>query len=402
MCRKNSRPTCYRMVAWLDTHHDGPVSLMRMGIHAHVPTISIVAPCVSIWVHWHPRLKPNGTKSLGAMMLRMGSLFSGIGGLDLGLERAFKGQLQTAWQVEENQFCCSILERHWPHAKRYDDVRTVGAHNLEPVDILCGGFPCQDISIAGKGEGLNGKRSGLWWEFHRIINELRPSVVVMENVPAITIRGLSAVVGSLAQIGYDCQWTIISAKQCGAPHLRRRWFAVAYPTTIGYYMRNEMAFGTMPNNRWSTANTNQVRSRTSDTVQSRRSSTDVHDTEGSTAYPNSIGCRTSSYTQREHQHRIHREGDTTQGIQQRSEWQSGIGEDSNASTNTISTRTQVQAKGNSQASKCLEARARRTGKDFQLNPQFVEEMMGFPIGWTDLNHSETQSSHSALNGSDNK
>lgn len=163
------------------------------------------------------------------MMLTMGSLFSGIGGLDLGLERSFKGQLQTAWQVEENQFCRSVLERHWPNAKRYNDVRTVGAHNLEPIDILCGGFPCQDISIAGKGEGLNGKRSGLWWEFHRIINELRPSVVVMENVPAITIRGLSAVVGSLAQIGYDCQWTIISAEQCGAPHLRRRWFCVAYP-----------------------------------------------------------------------------------------------------------------------------------------------------------------------------
>jgi DNA (cytosine-5)-methyltransferase 1 len=163
------------------------------------------------------------------MMLRMGSLFSGIGGLELGLERAFKGQLQTAWQVEKESFCRSVLERHWSNAKRYDDVRTVGAHNLEPVDILCGGFPCQDISIAGKGEGLNGKRSGLWWEFHRIINELRPSVVVMENVPAITIRGLSAVVGSLAQIGYDCQWTIISAKQCGAPHLRRRWFCVAYP-----------------------------------------------------------------------------------------------------------------------------------------------------------------------------
>ena len=186
--------------------------------------------------------------------MKMGSLFSGIGGLELGLERGIPG-LQTVWQVEKEEFCRSVLEQHWPNAKRYNDVRTVGAHNLEPVEILCGGFPCQDISIAGKGEGLNGKRSGLWWEFYRIINELRPRVVVMENVPAITIRGLSAVVGSLAQIGYDCQWTIISAKQCGAPHLRRRWFAVAYQTTIGYYMRNEMAFGTMPNNRWSTADT---------------------------------------------------------------------------------------------------------------------------------------------------
>jgi len=160
-------------------------------------------------------------------MLKMGSLFAGIGGIELGLERAFEGQLQTVWQVEENEFCQAVLERHWPHAKRYNDVCTVGAHNLESVDILCGGFPCQDISIAGKGEGLDGKRSGLWWEFHRIINELRPRVVVMENVSAITIRGLSAVVGSLAEIGYDCQWTIISAAQCGAPHLRNRWFGVA-------------------------------------------------------------------------------------------------------------------------------------------------------------------------------
>ena len=173
--------------------------------------------------------------------MKMGSLFSGIGGLDLGLEKSIPG-LQTVWQVEKELFCRSVLERHWSNTKRYDDVRTVGAHNLEPVDVLCGGFPCQDISIAGKGEGLDGERSGLWWEFHRLINELRPRVAVMENVSAITIRGLSAVVGSLAEIGYDCQWTIISAAQCGAPHLRRRWFGVAYPSTIGYYMRNELAF----------------------------------------------------------------------------------------------------------------------------------------------------------------
>ena len=225
-------------------------------------------------------------------MLKMGSLFSGIGGLELGLERAFEGQLQTAWQVEENQFCCSVLERHWPNAKRYDDVRTVGAHNLEPVDVICAGFPCQSISIAGKMRGLKDEeKSGLWWQVHRILSEFQSNghevpILVLENVPNIIRVGGPDVVGSLAQIGYDCQWTIISAKQCGAPHLRRRWFCVAYP--------------------------------------------------------NSIGCRTSSYTQREHQHRVHREGDTTQGIQQRSEWQSGIGKDSHASTNTNSQRIQEQ------------------------------------------------------------
>ena len=166
--------------------------------------------------------------------MKLGSLFSGIGGLELGLERAFGGSLETVWQVEKEPFCRQVLERHWAHAKRYDDVRTVGAHNLEPVDVLCGGFPCQSISIAGKQEGLsNEEKSGLWWQFHRIINELRPQVVVLENVANIIRLGGTDVVGSLAQIGYDCEWTVISARKFGAPHIRKRWFGVAYPMPQG-------------------------------------------------------------------------------------------------------------------------------------------------------------------------
>tara|TARA_R100000734_G_scaffold3130_1_gene2932 strand:- start:8511 stop:9329 length:819 start_codon:yes stop_codon:yes gene_type:complete len=177
-------------------------------------------------------------------MIKMGSLFSGIGGLDLGLERSIPG-LQTVWQVEKEPFCRSVLERHWPNAKRYNDVRTVGAHNLEPVQVLCAGFPCQSISIAGKMEGLsNEEKSGLWWQVHRLISELRPQpqIIVLENVANILRVGGPDVVGSLARIGYDCEWTVISAAQTGAPHLRRRWFAVAFPTTIGFYLRNELAF----------------------------------------------------------------------------------------------------------------------------------------------------------------
>jgi len=168
-------------------------------------------------------------------MLKMGSLFSGIGGLELGLERAFKGQLQTAWQVEKEPFCRSVLERHWSNAKRYNNVLDVGAHNLEPVDVICAGFPCQSISIAGKQQGLSDEeKSGLWWQVHRILSEFQSNghevpILVLENVPNIIRVGGPDVVGSLAQIGYDCEWTIISAKQCGAPHLRRRWFCVAYP-----------------------------------------------------------------------------------------------------------------------------------------------------------------------------
>ena len=281
--------------------------------------------------------------------MKMGSLFSGIGGLDLGLERSIPG-LQTVWQVEKEEFCRSILERHWPNTKQYNDVRTIGAHNLEPVDVICAGFPCQSISIAGKMKGLEDEeKSGLWWQVHRLVSEFQSighePILVLENVSNIIRVGGPDVVGSLTAIGYDIEWTIISAAQTGAPHLRRRWFAVAFPSTIGYYMRNAMAFGELVDGRWITADTNQVGSRTSDTVQSRRSSTHVHDTRRASTNTNSIGCGTGSNTEREHQHRVHGEGDTTQGIQQRSERQFGIGEDSHASTNTISTRTQVQTKG---------------------------------------------------------
>lgn len=264
-------------------------------------------------------------------MLKMGSLFSGIGGLELGLERAFKGQLQTAWQVEKEPFCRSVLERHWPNAKRYNNVLDVGAHNLEPVDVICAGFPCQSISIAGKQQGLSDEeKSGLWWQVHRLVSEFQSieqqPILVLENVSNIIRLGGPDVVGSLAQIGYDCEWTIISAKQCGAPHLRRRWFCVAYPISS-------------TNTQVSATNTN------------------------------SIGCGTGSNTEREHQHRVHKQGDTTQGIQQRSERQSGIGENSNASTNTNSQRIQEQSiwresVGQTRQSECRSSQDERTRQNY--------------------------------------
>ena len=159
-------------------------------------------------------------------MIRIGSLFAGIGGFELGLERAIPSA-KTIWQVEQNAFCQKVLAKHWPDAKIYNDVRNITKDNVKPIDILCGGFPCQDISLAGKGRELHGEKSGLWWEMLRIISELRPSIVVLENVAAILVRGGCKVVGSLAEIGYCTEWTVISARDFGAPHLRRRWFAVA-------------------------------------------------------------------------------------------------------------------------------------------------------------------------------
>ncbi len=158
--------------------------------------------------------------------MRIGSLFSGIGGLDLGLEWAGVGR--TVWQVERDPFCRSILARHWPDAVRFDDVRTVGSHNLEPVDVICGGFPCQDISYAGKGLGLSGERSGLWYEFARIVGEMGPRFVVVENVAALIARGIGDVLGTLSDLGYDAQWRAVRASDVGAPHRRERIFIVAY------------------------------------------------------------------------------------------------------------------------------------------------------------------------------
>ena len=179
-------------------------------------------------------------------MIQVGSLFSGIGGFDLGLERSFKKHsidCKIAWQVEIDEYCKKILRKHWPGTKIYSDVRDITKNNVSLVDILIGGFPCQDLSVAGKQGGIHEKKSGLWWEMFRIICELRPRIIVLENVPNIIRVGGRSVVGSLTSIGYDSEWTIISARQFGAPHLRKRWFLVAYtnstPTTNTVQTRGE-------------------------------------------------------------------------------------------------------------------------------------------------------------------
>lgn len=166
------------------------------------------------------------------MGLTVGSLFSGIGGLDLGLEWA---GLETKWFCEIESFPQQVLKHHWPGVPVYEDVRTITTENAVPVDVIAGGFPCQDISWAGIGRGIDydlseqeGTRSGLWWEMWRVIRDFRPRYVIAENVPALTHRGLDIVLGSLAQIGYDAEWQTISAAAVGAPHIRERVFIVAY------------------------------------------------------------------------------------------------------------------------------------------------------------------------------
>jgi DNA (cytosine-5)-methyltransferase 1 len=161
-------------------------------------------------------------------------LFSGIGGFSLGLERA--GMTTVAF-CEIDPFCRRVLAKHWPGVPIYDDVRGVTAARLAAdgigVDVICGGFPCQDISSAGAKVGIGGERSGLWREYARIIGEVRPRYVVVENVAALLARGMGDVLGDLAALGYDAEWHCIPASAIGAPHGRDRLWIVGYPDGYG-------------------------------------------------------------------------------------------------------------------------------------------------------------------------
>ena len=157
--------------------------------------------------------------------MRFGSLFTGIGGFDLGLERA---GWECAWQVEADAKCRQVLRRHWPDVPIYDDVRTVG-DDLEPVDLICGGFPCQNISTARAGgqEDLEGDKSGLWWQFSRVVRELRPRFVIVENVAFRWRRWVPDVRSDLAGNGYASVPLELRARTFGADHERPRVFVVA-------------------------------------------------------------------------------------------------------------------------------------------------------------------------------
>lgn len=169
--------------------------------------------------------------------LTHGSLFSGIGGFELGAEMA---GIDTLWNCEFEEHKRKVLKRHFPNAVQYTDVCTTV--NPPYVDIISGGFPCQDISIAnvsnkklwenGKVKGINGERSGLWKEYKRILGEVRPKYIVFENSPMLTIRGFEQVLCDLSESGYDCQWQCLQASQFGFNHKRERIYGIAYTCEI--------------------------------------------------------------------------------------------------------------------------------------------------------------------------
>lgn len=160
------------------------------------------------------------------------SLFAGIGGFDLGLERT--GAFRTAAFCEVDEKCRRTLAKNWPGVPIYDDVRELSSQHLTAdgvaVDVICGGFPCQNISLAGRMEGIDGAKSGLWGEYRRLIEETRPSWVIIENSPVLRSRGLDAILRRLDALGYDAEWHCIPANALGAPHRRDRLWIVAYPS----------------------------------------------------------------------------------------------------------------------------------------------------------------------------
>ncbi len=155
-------------------------------------------------------------------------LFSGIGGFSLGLHWA---GFRTVAFCEADPFCRSILARHWPHVPIYPDIRALDGERLRADGIrpslVCGGFPCQDASLAGRGAGLDGARTGLWSEMARLVGECRPRWVVAENVPGLRSRGADRVIADLAALGYESWPLVVGAVHAGAPHRRRRLFVVA-------------------------------------------------------------------------------------------------------------------------------------------------------------------------------
>jgi DNA (cytosine-5)-methyltransferase 1 len=171
-----------------------------------------------------------------------GDVFAGIGGMSLGLERA---GFTVRWQVEVDPYCETILARHWPAIPRRRDVRFAGRTSLERVDLIAGGFPCQDVSIAGKGAGLAGHRSGLWHAFARLVGELRPRWVLVENVPALRGRGADTVLGDLEAAGYAAWPCVVGARHVGAPHRRDRVWIVGRVADAGYGRRHQGGESTM-------------------------------------------------------------------------------------------------------------------------------------------------------------
>ncbi len=164
--------------------------------------------------------------------MTVGSLYSGVGGFEIAAERVW-GAGCVRWQVEKDPHAQAVLRRHWPDVPRFSDVRELTGDELERVDVVTAGVPCQPVSLSGAGKGAADER-WLWPDTLRLLGKLRPRFAVLENPPALFVRGFGAVLGGLAEIGFDAEWSVLSGCRMGAPHARERLFILAYPAGGGW------------------------------------------------------------------------------------------------------------------------------------------------------------------------
>ncbi len=260
-----------------------------------------------------------------ASSARVGSLFSGIGGLDLAMELAGIGT--PAWFVERDKSCRDVLARHWPGVPIFEDVRAIEWESLPPADVLAGGYPCQPFSTAGRRKGTDDPRH-LWPHYADAIRALRPRLAVLENVAGHLSLGWDRVLGDLAEIGYDVRWTCLRASDIGAPHRRERLFALAYPggERFGQHPREPSAKKARPGAR--------------DIAGGDGTGASAPDADG-------LGCDGSATEQR-----AQGWGEFAGAI---GRWERILGRDAPAPADDRG----------------------------RLAPPFVEWMMGFPEGWTD-------------------
>ena len=175
----------------------------------------------------------------GHRCMTFGSLFSGIGGIDLGLVNA---GMRLLWHSEIDPYAYKVLKKQWPQVPNLGDVTTIEWNEVERPDLVCGGFPCQDISRAGRRSGIDGDKSGLWRHMHAAIDALRPEYVLIENSTSLTRHGLGRVLTDLASSGFDAEWDCLPAYAFGAPHIRDRIYLLAYPSGRRHGTPNETVF----------------------------------------------------------------------------------------------------------------------------------------------------------------
>ena len=274
--------------------------------------------------------------------MKMLDLFSGIGGFALAARWTWEEDLDIVGFCEIEEYCQKVLQKNFPNVPIYDDIKKLDGNLFNDIDLITGGFPCQDISQAGRGAGIGKEtRSGLWFEMLRIISEVRPRYAIIENVPMLTIRGGTRVIEGLAEIGYDAEWVVIGANDVGAWHTRKRiWIdavnhveRVNFPTPT----KSDVFVGQLKSKQRTKKSKHSV-----SLSQAVTTHKDLYPTPQASAYK-------------------------------------GVGPLGSKSHNHRLKRKYLDA--------VIQEKEQTTGR---LNPQWVEWLMGYPIGWTELKDSETQ------------